>query len=64
MMLDVSGLKAWYGPAQILFDVALDVGPGEVVAMVGRNGAGKTTTFRAIAGLVGRREGQWLADRR
>ena len=58
MMLDVSGLKAWYGPAQILFDLALAVGPGEVVAMVGRNGAGKTTTFRAIAGLVGRREGR------
>lgn len=62
MMLDVSDLKAWYGPAQILFDVALTVGPGEVVAVVGRNGAGKTTTFRAIAGLVGRREGRIRFD--
>ncbi len=62
MMLEVSGLRAWYGPAQILFDVSLTVGAGEVVAMVGRNGAGKTTTFRAIAGLVGRREGRILFD--
>ncbi len=55
MKLAVSDLRAWYGPAQILFDVALDVGPGEVVALLGRNGAGKSTTFKAIVGLVERR---------
>ncbi len=58
MTLSVTGLNGWYGPAQILFDVALQVGPGEVVALLGRNGAGKTTTFRAIAGLLERREGR------
>ncbi|MCW6507203.1 ABC transporter ATP-binding protein [Lichenifustis flavocetrariae] len=57
MTLRVSNLCGWYGQAQILFEVALDVGPGSVVALLGRNGAGKTTTFRSIAGLVPRREG-------
>lgn len=51
-MLEVHGLNAWYGGAQILFDVALSVGRGEVVALMGRNGAGKSTTLKAIAGLM------------
>jgi branched-chain amino acid transport system ATP-binding protein len=62
MTLQVTGLQGWYGPAQILFDVGLDVGAGEVVALLGRNGAGKSTTFRAIAGLLGRRAGRVLLD--
>jgi len=57
MMLEVEGLNAFYGPAHILFDVALAVAPGEVVALLGRNGAGKSTTFRSIAGLVPNRRG-------
>ncbi len=52
--LSVDGLNAWYGQAQILHGVGLDVGPGEIVALLGRNGAGKTTTLRAIMGLVRR----------
>ena len=52
-MLDgASGLNAWYGAAQILFDVGLEVGRGEVVALMGRNGAGKSTTLKAIMGLL------------
>ena len=57
-MLSVEGLNSFYGPAHILFDVALEVGPGEVVALLGRNGAGKSTTFRSIAGLVPSRRGR------
>ena len=56
-LLAVEGLCAWYGGAQILFDVALSVGRGEVVALMGRNGAGKSMTMKAIMGLVGRRRG-------
>ena len=56
-MLVAQKLCAWYGAAQILFDVALSVGEGEVVALMGRNGSGKTTTMKTIMGLVGRRAG-------
>jgi len=56
-LLDVNGLSAWYGAAQILFDVSMRVDRGEVVAMMGRNGAGKSTTMKSIMGLVDRTAG-------
>ena len=49
--LEVRGLSAWYGEAQVLRDVDLTVGHGEVVTLVGRNGAGKTTLLRCVMGL-------------
>jgi branched-chain amino acid transport system ATP-binding protein len=58
MKLEVAALNSHYGQAHILFDVDLNVGDGEVVALLGRNGAGKSTTFRSIVGLVAQREGQ------
>ena len=51
-MLSVESLAASYGPAPALTDVALSVGAGEVVTLLGRNGMGKTTTVRAIMGLL------------
>ena len=51
MMLEVHGLEAGYGASQVLFDVSLRVGEGEVATLLGRNGMGKTTTVRAIMGL-------------
>lgn len=57
-LLEIDGLNAWYGAAHILHDVALNVGRGEVVALMGRNGAGKSTTLKSIAALVPRREGR------
>jgi branched-chain amino acid transport system ATP-binding protein len=56
-ILTVQGLNAWYGGARILYDMALDVGRGEVVALMGRNGAGKSTTMKTIMGMVGKRQG-------
>ena len=57
-MLDVQQLCAWYGKAQILFDVSLRVGTGQCVALMGRNGAGKSTTMKSIMGLLPRRSGR------
>ncbi|MGE0230344.1 MAG: ABC transporter ATP-binding protein [Flavobacteriaceae bacterium] len=51
-MLRVRGLRASYGGAPVLHDVDLDIGAGEVVALMGRNGMGKTTTIRALMGLL------------
>jgi branched-chain amino acid transport system ATP-binding protein len=56
-VLVVERLNAWYGAAQILYDVTLTVSRGEVVALMGRNGAGKSTTMKAIMGLLARRSG-------
>jgi branched-chain amino acid transport system ATP-binding protein len=57
-MLEVEGLNAWYGAARILFDLSLQVGRGEVVALMGRNGAGKSTTMKALMALLPRRSGR------
>jgi len=58
LLLDVSGLCAWYGAAQVLYDVGLHVKRGEVVALMGRNGAGKSTTMKSIMGLMEKRQGE------
>jgi lipopolysaccharide export system ATP-binding protein len=50
--LEVSGLKKHYGSRQVVQDVDLAVGAGEVVGLLGPNGAGKTTTFYMVVGLV------------
>ena len=62
MKLQVADLNSFYGPAHILFDIALEVGEGEVVALLGRNGAGKSTTIKTIMGLVAPRSGQIRLD--
>jgi branched-chain amino acid transport system ATP-binding protein len=56
-MLEVNGLKAWYGAAQILYDLTFQVGRGEVVALMGRNGAGKSTTMKTLMAMIARRAG-------
>ena len=57
LLLEAKGLGAWYGAAQILYDVDLHVNRGEVVALMGRNGAGKSTTLKALMGLLDKRKG-------
>jgi branched-chain amino acid transport system ATP-binding protein len=63
-MLAVRQLQAAYGAAQVLFDVSLEIGPGEVVTLLGRNGMGKTTTVRSIMGLLRPRGGEVWFDGR
>lgn len=57
-MLVVDTIDTFYGSAHILFEVSLSVGPGEVVALMGRNGMGKTTTIRSIMGLTPQSKGR------
>ena len=73
-MLRIEQLQVSYGETQILRDVNLEVGPGQVVCLMGRNGVGKTTVLRAIMGLLPVRGGRivfggqditrWSPDRR
>ena len=57
-MLRVRDLHAGYGASHVLWGVALEVGAGAVVALLGRNGVGKSTTLKAIIGLVPVRQGR------
>jgi branched-chain amino acid transport system ATP-binding protein len=59
-MLAVEKINTFYGDAQVLFDVSIEIHEGEVVALLGRNGAGKTTTIRSIMGLTPPRHGRVL----
>ncbi|HEX3175517.1 MAG TPA: urea ABC transporter ATP-binding subunit UrtE [Methylomirabilota bacterium] len=73
-MLAVEGLDVAYGGSQVLWDVDLRVGFGEVVCLMGRNGVGKTTLLKAVMGLLPVRAGtvafdgadvtRWSSDRR
>jgi branched-chain amino acid transport system ATP-binding protein len=55
--LRVEHLDAGYGDTQVLWDVSLEVAPGEIVALIGSNGAGKSSLLGAISGLVEVRSG-------
>lgn len=57
VLLDAHGVKAWYGAAQILYDINVQVRRGEVVALMGRNGAGKSTMLKTLMGLMDKRQG-------
>ena len=57
-MLEVEKLSAFYGQAQALFEVSLQVRAGELVVLQGLNGAGKSTLLKALMGLELRSEGQ------
>jgi len=63
-MLEVRDLSAGYGRSRVLFDVALEVAAGEVVALVGRNGAGKSTLLKALMGLLPLASGEVRFDGR
>ena len=51
-MLRLEGVRASYGPIEVLFGIDLEVGDGEMVALLGTNGAGKSTILRVISGIL------------
>jgi branched-chain amino acid transport system ATP-binding protein len=57
-LLSIRDLELFYGDAQALSDVSLDVPKGEIVAIIGANGAGKTSLIRTIAGIERARSGR------
>ena len=61
-LLELRGVDAWYGAAQVVRGATLSVDAGEVVALIGRNGAGKTSLLRAIMGLMPRSAGDVLLN--
>jgi branched-chain amino acid transport system ATP-binding protein len=56
-VLRIEGLNLYYGDAQALSEVSVEVAKGEIAAIVGANGAGKTSLIRAIAGIERARSG-------
>jgi branched-chain amino acid transport system ATP-binding protein len=63
-LVRVEGVHTFYGKSHILHGVSLEVGPGEVVGLLGRNGVGKSTTLKTIMGLVYPTEGEILYEGR
>jgi branched-chain amino acid transport system ATP-binding protein len=61
-VLEVSGLQVRYGKSRVVFDLALKIGKGEVLALLGRNGAGKTTSIMGIVGLLPGASGRVAVD--
>ncbi len=60
MSLVLEDIHTYYGEVHMLKGVSMEVGPGELVAILGRNGAGKTTTIKSIMGLAPPKEGRVL----
>ena len=51
-LLEVKGLKAFYGKTQVLYDLGFEIAEGGITTLLGANGAGKTTTLRALCNMV------------
>ncbi|MFC7359515.1 ABC transporter ATP-binding protein [Nocardioides astragali] len=62
MLLEMNDAVLNYGKIQALHGISLEVGEGEVVALIGANGAGKTSTMRALSGVRGLSSGSVLFD--
>ena len=61
-MLKIQNIQTYYGNIQALKDVSIEIGEGEIVALIGANGAGKTTTLMSICGITPPRNGDIIFD--
>lgn len=61
-MLEISNLKAGYGPVEILYGIDMQVREGEIVAVLGSNGVGKTTLNNVISGIIKPTSGSIIFD--
>jgi branched-chain amino acid transport system ATP-binding protein len=57
-LLEMEDVSASYGDFQALFNITLQVWPGEIVTLIGANGSGKTTTLRTVSGLLAVKKGR------
>ena len=57
-MLEINSLDVAYGRVQVLFDVSIRVGQGELVTVIGANGAGKTTLLLTVSGVLRPKSGE------
>ena len=64
VLLQLDNIDAGYGEVQVLWDVNIDVKPGEIVCIVGSNGAGKSTLLRVISGLLRPSKGRVIINGR
>lgn len=62
MKLEISELRAGYGDLTVVRGASFDIGPGEIVAILGHNGVGKTTLLKTIMGLLRPQAGRVIAD--
>lgn len=56
-MLSISNLDVYYGDAQVIHNLSINIEPGEIYVLFGRNGAGKSTLLKSCVGLVPARSG-------
>ena len=61
-MLEISSLNVAYGRVQVLFDIDIHVGDGELVTVIGANGAGKTTLLLTVSGVLRPQSGRITFD--
>ena len=61
-MLNLNNYNVAYGQSRVISDMNLDIGEGEIIALVGRNGMGKTTLLKSLIGMVPQESGEILLD--